>query len=441
MRELRVPGVAIGLMYEGEEHAAGLGVTNLEHPLAVDDQTLFQIGSITKTFVGTAAMRLVEDGMLDLDAPLRTVLPELRLADENVAARVTLRHVLTHTGGWAGDYFEDFGPGDDALARMVARLETLPQITPLGEVSSYSNSGFYLAGRVIEAAAGQTLEAALRELVIVPLGLTMTFFRHWAHEFITHRVAAGHVVPEESDAPLQVARPYARSRSGCPTGGIVSTIRDVLRYARFHLGDGRAADGTRLLTAESMRRMQEPLVRTSYLGTMRGLTWGIYATQGVKRVGHEGATLGQQALLSLAPARGFALAVLTNSNRGAALAGRVRLVALERYLGVRPEKTMAPDISIVLLRDYAGTYRGHGAGPAVEVSVADDGAVLLRITERVGITDQPAHQRPTARAEVAAEDALQVTEGWDKGNVVEFLRDSAGAVKWLRYAGRVLERA
>src|SRR5919202_2376818 len=323
MDELRVPGVAVGMLSAGEERVAGLGVTNLEHPLPVDEQTLFQVGSITKTFVGTAAMRLVERGQVDLDAPLRTYLPDLRLADEDVAARVTLRHLFTHTGGWAGDYFEDVGPGDDALARIVSGLETLPQVTPLGEVSSYSNSGFYPAGRLLEVVTGQPFEAALRTLVIEPLGLSMTFFRHWAHQFITHRVAAGHLAPEGSAAPVTVARPYALSRSGAPTGGLVSTVRDVLRYARFHLGDGRAADGTRLLAAESVRQMQQPLVKASYLGTMRGLTWSITETQGVKRVGHLGATHGQQALLTLTPAHGFALVVLANSNRGAALAGRV----------------------------------------------------------------------------------------------------------------------
>src|SRR4026209_2038838 len=79
----RVPGFAIGLLHKGREHAAGFGVTNLEHPLSVDGDTLFQIGSITKTFTATAAMRLVETSQLDLDRPVRTYLPELRLADSH----------------------------------------------------------------------------------------------------------------------------------------------------------------------------------------------------------------------------------------------------------------------------------------------------------------------------------------------------------------------
>jgi CubicO group peptidase (beta-lactamase class C family) len=294
----------------------------------------------------------------------------------------------------------------------------------------------------MEVVTGQTFEATLRTLVIEPLGLSMTFFRHWAHEFITYRVAAGHLVPEDTAGPVQVARPYALSRSGAPTGGIVSTVQDVLRYARFHLGEGRAADGTRLLAAERLREMQEPLVRIGYLGTIRGLTWSVYETQGVKRVGHQGATHGQQALLTLAPSRGFALVVLTNSNRGAALAGRVAAWALERYLGIRPEEPAAVDIPLERRREYAGTYRGHGAGLDVVVSVDKGGTLRLQATERgsYATANQPERPRPPARAFPIGEDALRVAEGWDQGNVAEFLRDRAGTIRWLRYAGRVLVR-
>src|SRR5215212_5884969 len=102
MEAVGIPGVAIGLLDRGEESVRGLGVTSVEHPLEVDGDTLFQIGSITKTFTGTAVMRLVEQGRLELDAPVRTYLPELRLKDEEAAARATMRHLLTHTGGWVG---------------------------------------------------------------------------------------------------------------------------------------------------------------------------------------------------------------------------------------------------------------------------------------------------------------------------------------------------
>src|SRR5207244_1574033 len=113
-------------------------VTNLEHPLPVDADTLFQIASITKTMTATVIMRLVERGVLDLDAPVRRYLPEFKLRDDDVAKRATLRHLVTHTGGWLGDCFADFGKGDDALALYVAAMAELEQLTPLGEIWHYS---------------------------------------------------------------------------------------------------------------------------------------------------------------------------------------------------------------------------------------------------------------------------------------------------------------
>src|SRR5262245_5789600 len=190
MQRIQVPSVAVGVVDGDAEHIAGFGVTSVDHPLPVDADTLFQIGSTTKTVTGTVAMRLVEQGRLDLDAPIRTYLPGLRLADETAAAGVTLRPLFSHTGGWVGDYFDDLGNGDDALAKIVERKVELPQVTPLGAIWSYNNAGFYLAGRVIEVAAGKSYEAAVQELVLGPLGMTNSFF--FAADAITRRVAVGH---------------------------------------------------------------------------------------------------------------------------------------------------------------------------------------------------------------------------------------------------------
>ncbi len=118
----RVPGVAVGIIHGRNQYTLGSGVTSVEHPLAVNADTLFQIGSVTKTFTATAVMRLVEAGRLELDRPVKTYLPELRLSDAAATADVTLRHLLTHTAGFEGDDFSDPGQGDDALARYVAGM-------------------------------------------------------------------------------------------------------------------------------------------------------------------------------------------------------------------------------------------------------------------------------------------------------------------------------
>jgi CubicO group peptidase (beta-lactamase class C family) len=172
MERHAVPGAALGIYDSGIEHTEGFGVTSVENPLPVDPDTIFQIGSITKTVTATAIMVLSERGMLDPDEPVRHYLPDLRLADEEVTRKVTIAHLLTHVGGWVGDVLEDTGCGDDALEKIVKRLADAPQLTPLGEVWSYNNSGFYVAGRVVEVVSGKAFEVAIRELVLSPWGWT-----------------------------------------------------------------------------------------------------------------------------------------------------------------------------------------------------------------------------------------------------------------------------
>src|SRR5207249_408853 len=153
---LEVPGVSVGVYSGGEEHYAFHGVTSIENPLPVDENTLFQFGSTGKTFTATAMMRLVEQGKVSLDAPARTYVPELRLKDEDVAEKVTVLQLFNHTAGWAGDLMDDTGDGDDALARYVENMAELDQVTPLGSAVSYNNASLSVAGLIIAKITGTT---------------------------------------------------------------------------------------------------------------------------------------------------------------------------------------------------------------------------------------------------------------------------------------------
>jgi CubicO group peptidase (beta-lactamase class C family) len=431
MDALGIPGVAVGVILGDREHAAGFGVTNVDHPLPVGDATLFQIGSTTKTYTGTALMRLVDEGRLDLDAPVRDYLPEFRVADEEVAAAVTVRHLLTHTAGWFGDDFTDPGDGDDALARYVEAMADLPQIAPLGEHFSYNNAALAVAGRIVEVLTGQTYEAALKDLVLAPLGMERSFF--FAEEVVTEAVAAGHDAP--AGTPVVVG-PWAIPRAANPAGGIVSDIRDLLRYARFHLGDG-AIDGERVLSEESMERMRTPQGPGGAVGADlldgTGVTWLLSTIDGVRVVQHGGSTVGQQAALVLAPERGFAVAVLTNANAGAVLGTEVANWTLERFLGARvappAEQPLPDDLAIAV----AGRY-GDPANLSLEVA-AQDGA--LRATPLLAGEPIPG-QVQTMR--FVGDDRF-VSDFRGIGVYTEFVRDDAGEIAWLRFSGRLLPKA
>lgn len=427
MEELNVPGVALGVLADGEEETAGLGVTSLDNPLEVTPDTLFQIGSITKTYTATAIMRLVEQGKVGLDEPVRAYLPEFRLADEDVAARATIRQLLTHTGGWLGDYFDDLGPGDDALALMVERLADVPQLTPLGEVWSYNNSGFYLAGRVIEVVTQQSFEQALRELVLDPLGLEQSFF--FADEVITRRFVVGHTLNEEQETV--VARPWSIGRAAHPAGGIVSNVVDLLRYSRFWI------DGGDLLTPESVAEMRRPHVPIGGELDAVGLAWFLKAYDGVQTIGHGGGTKGQVTWLGIAPEERFALVVLTNHDYGGVVGQRVVQQAFETYFGVRE-----PDLQEIQLDpERTEGYLGRYVSNMMDVVLARaDGDLELRLEPKGGFPTPdtpPEPAPPPVPFAFASEEEIFVPEGTFKGERAVFLRDDEGRIVWLRLGGRV----
>lgn len=434
MAHYHVPGVAVGVYDDGAQQVGGLGVTNVDHPLSVNERTLYQIGSITKTFVGTTAMRLVEQGKLDLDAPIHTYLPGLKLADAEATEHATMKHLLTHTGGWVGDYFDDLGAGDDALEKMMTAMANVPQVAPIGTLWSYNNAGFYLAGRVIEVLTGQPFEAAVQSLVLDPLGMAHTYF--FARNIVTERFAVGHTV---KDGTPTVARPWELPRTANPAGGLLSDVLDLLVYARFHMGDGTAQDGARVLTPESLAFMQSPLYAKGSGGEM-GLTWMLEDVGGVRTVRHGGGTVGQQTTLVLVPSHHFALTVLTNADRGSELHGEATQWLLKKYLGLEEPEPTPLDATAEQLAPYAGRYTA--AGQNLELSVSGSGFMLQRIpkggfpNKEITAPELP----PPVRAALYGENLLIGLDEPMKGTRGEFLRDPDGAITWLRLGSRAHRR-
>jgi CubicO group peptidase (beta-lactamase class C family) len=419
MEEHGIPGAAVGVLHGDELEVAGFGVTSVENPLPVDPDTLFQIGSITKTFVATAAMRLVEAGKLDLDEPVITYIPTLRFADESVTSGLTMRHLLTHTGGWFGNYFTKYDRNDDALERIVATMHTVEQQTPLGEVSTYNNSGFYVAGRVIEVLHGKVFEDALRELVLDPLGLEHTTF--YLDEVISRRFAAGHLGQE-------VARPWALGRQVAPAGGLISDLNDVLAY-------GRAQWESNILSPESFAEMRRPQADFGGgPGESVGLCWFRFERGPYWFIHHSGGTNGQTTQIVVCPDERLAVVVLTNSFSGMPLLEGVTNAVLKAELGVEPpappevaERT--PDE----LREYEGTYESRVADFTLE---AADGGLVVTSRGKGGFPEPDSPPRPDpppTRVGFIDADRMITVEGEGAGQRGDFLRGPDGSIAWLRF--------
>jgi CubicO group peptidase (beta-lactamase class C family) len=431
LARFKVPGVAVGVYCDGREFAAGFGVTSARNPLAVNENTLFQIGSNTKTFVATMAMRLVEAGQLDLDTPIRKYLPDFRMRDADATARTTFRHLMTHTGGWVGDYFLDTGDGDDALARYAAAMADLPQLTPFGTLWSYNNAAFSLAGHVIARITGKTFETALKELVLDPLGLHRSFID--PRDVMTHRFAVGHASFNDQTIVLS---PWALARSNWPAGGITASVTDLIRYGRFHLGDGRSASGDRILSRASLDSMQTTICKGQFDFTM-GLAWWLREAGGVKTVLHGGGTLGQISAFNLYPQRDFAYAIFTNSMAGALLIRDVTNEPMAQFLGYREPEPQQIPMSAEQFREYAGRYTGQ-LGDFILYS--KDADLMMRSESKGGFpttTTPPMPNPPPCRVAFIGKDLLLALDGPLKDSRAEFLRDDANKIVWMRAGGRL----
>jgi CubicO group peptidase (beta-lactamase class C family) len=439
MERFSVPAAAVGVLHDGKEHRVAKGITNVEFPLDVDENTLFQIGSTTKTFTGTVLMTLVESGEVDLDAPVTRYVPKFKLPDKTALAQLRVRHLVTHTGGFLGDYFDDLGRGEDALRRKVGRMRTkTPQLTPVGKLWSYNNAGFYVVGRIIEEVTGQRYEDVVVERLVKPLGMDHTFW--FAEDVITYKTALGHNL--KVDGSLAIARPWGLTRGANPAGGIVSSVVDQLKYARFHLDGGRAGDGTRVLKAATVKRMQKPLAKIGYsLADDVGVTWLLDKYGPTTVVKHGGSINGHMSEFLLVPSKGFGLTVLTNGQRGHELGGAVIKWALDELLGLRrPDPTFSK-----LTAKQAGDYTGrYPAGPGEYVVTAEDGGLLVTLEVKKELLEAnpeiAAQVPPPLPLGAVGKDRFVVQGSYVAGTRIEFFRDDNRTVEWMRFGGRVYKR-
>ncbi len=429
-------------MHDGQIIDGAAGSLSTRTGIEATPDSLFQIGSITKLWTSTLVLQLVDEGKVDLDVPVRTYLPELRLGDEAAAAVITTRQLLNHTAGFEGDIFTDTGPGDDCVAKFVDTLHDVPQLFTPGEQFSYNNAGYCVLGRLVEVVRGLPYDECLRRHLIAPLGLT-----HAAtgpYEAILHRVAVGHIElePHGGDQPTPV---WALPRSNAPAGAMLAMRpRDLLAFARMHIEDGRAADGTQVLAAGTAARMREREVDLPDLGVM-GTSWGLgferFDTPAGTLVGHDGNTIGQSAFLRMVVEDGLAVTLLANGGDAMSLyrevfglvlgeLGRVPLPEMPRP----PERPQPVDA-----RRFVGTYASQVA--ELTLSQDENGRIWLDQTPRGELAELVGH---AVRKELVhyREDSLIPVEP-EHGMYVPHAfvgDDGAGRARFL-HIGRAVRRA
>lgn len=441
--EFGVPGVAAGVLLDGQEIYASHGVARLGSPQPVDNKTLFHVASVSKTFTATALMRLASEGMVDLRAPVRRYVPELKLADEQAAARITVLNLLNHTAGLDWNLIDD-GEGDRSLAGLVSKLPQLPLIAPPGARASYSQAGYNLAGRIIEKVTGLPFEQAMTSLVLKPVGLSDTVYG--LAEVMVREFAVGY--NRGDDGELHPARPWGAFREGAradnPGGGLASSAGDLLRWARFQLGDGEG-----VMPAQALHHMREQTValRASSLGDGLGVCWFLHDLDGLRGIGHAGSGNGQFAELLLVPERDFAVVCLANAGPDGQLFNQsVVRWTLEHYLGIalREAEPEPEPYDEGRARQVAGRYEVN----AMNLDIATDGTRLtLAIDLKPEIREASGEEMPPGYPAAGigflpgGGDEYVVTEGGLKGQRGYFSRDDTGAVVGIDLGDRLFRRA
>jgi len=272
------------------------------------------------------------------------------------------------------------------------------------------------------------------------LGCAESFF--FAGEVMTRRFAVGHNYKERQPAAT-VARPLLLPRSSAPAGGLFSTARDQIRYARFHLGQAPADGGAPVLGRETLDRMKAPTISMpgGVLGDWVGISWWLRDIGGVRVAAHGGSTNGQESAFELVPERNFAVTVLTNSGTGMQVNRELVKWAEQTYLGLAEEEPLALALDETALQPFTGRYVSDMA--IIDISPSGDGGLIAKLSyppaaleSHKAISDEPPEPLPGFTVRMTGDEQYTISDGQYKGMKGNFARTD-GRITGINFAGRL----
>ncbi|HUQ90710.1 MAG TPA: serine hydrolase domain-containing protein [Bryobacteraceae bacterium] len=332
-----LPGLVIVTVQDGQvTYAKGFGVANVETKEPLTPQHLFRVGSTTKMFTSAAVLRLVEQGKLSLRDPVEKYVRDIHPA----LAKLTPHQLLSHSAGLM-DRTLMFGAHDDtALAANVRALQPDVLFTKPGEVYSYSNLGYAIAGRLIEVITMQPFATAMEGLLFQPLGMTRTTFRPTMA--MTYPLAQGHV---REGSAVSIGRPAADHSGYWPAGSMFTNGEDFAKWAV-------AVMDRRVLPASVIQALTTPQVAVPN-GGHYGYGVSIRAIHGVNVYSHGGSRQGYTSHFIWAPDKRAGVVTLVNVSGGDAASAAEKAFALMTGLEASATKNAPARLSLVKL---AGVY-------------------------------------------------------------------------------------
>jgi CubicO group peptidase (beta-lactamase class C family) len=310
MQEMRMPGAALGIV-KGDEivHLEGFGDAD-DSGREVTPQTPFKIGSTSKSFTALAIMQLVEDGKVELDAPVQRYIPWFRVADPDASARITVRHLLNQTSGLppTADTLVIKEDGSaDALEEAVRSLRTVELDRPVGESFEYANFNYSTLGLIVQMVSGESYEQYVEQHILTHLGMNNSYM--FVPEAERHGLATGH--------QFWFGRPFpggglAYNRGITPAGLIASDAEDMSRYLIAQLNGGRY-EGARVLSADGIAELHQGSADVGG-GTSYAMGWVDSEMDGVPIVWHNGDPGDFHATMILVPKSKLGVVVLMNGS-------------------------------------------------------------------------------------------------------------------------------
>ncbi|MHB1329409.1 MAG: serine hydrolase domain-containing protein [Gemmatimonadales bacterium] len=385
-RSLGIVGAQLAVFDGNTVHEFASGMANRERNLAVTTDTLFQIGSTTKVFNAALVMTLVDEGKLNLDAPITTWIPDFQVADPGAASKITLRQLLSMSSGLDNGSYQDHGRGDDAVERYVAALAKVPLVYEPGTAYGYSNAGSTVAGLAAQRVGGRTWESLLTERVLRPLGLSQSAM--FAEDLLFHPVALGYRAGPQG--PVR-GRNWSLPRSISPAGStLCCSAGDMVRFARMFMNEGKSADGKQVLSPAAVRTMHTPVATLPAKLIAQRWCCGPYWKEwgGVELFGHSGTATSGSSMLLWSPAKRMAIATIANvPNQGYPLANRIFDAILGEMFGIAKPKLPTPaTVKRVAVdpRKYEGRFESLGN----RVTITDEAGKLVARTFS-GRNEQP----------------------------------------------------
>jgi len=382
MADKRIPGLSIALVDDQQiVWAKGFGLSDLAKHVPATAETVHRAGSVSKLFTDIGVMQLVEQGKLDLDAPIQNYLPSFKPRNPFGGA-ITLRQLMSHRSGLVreppvGNYFDPTSP---SLARTVASLNRTELVYAPGTRTKYSNAGIAVVGYVLERKMGMPFARYLKGAVLEPMGLTHSSFT--AEASIIEGLAKGQMWT--LDGRTNQAPRFALGIS--PAGSLYTSVMDLGRFLSVLFAGGKGPKGV-VVQPSTLEKMWTPQFAEPGQKSGYGIGFRLYEVAGHRAVGHDGAVYGFATSLRALPDDKLGVVVIATKDIVNAVTDRIADAAVTAMVATRggtpvqrPEQT-AP-VPRELARDKAGRYEGVGG---TTLDLVDDNGELLMLASTGGV--------------------------------------------------------